>query len=173
MRHDQPANHARGHPPGRAPYVVEPALSGLELHTEGLREVLAEEVRRPRLHRLVVLHQAFERVGAHGAREALAVGLETGEHRQRQPLFLEAAVDAEHLTRFGLGLVGGGVGGVPFLPQELGGAQEQPRPHLPADDVAPLVQQHRQVAVALDPLREHTVDDRLGGRPHDERLREL
>src|SRR2546425_5411847 len=59
---------------------------------------------------------------------------------------------------------------VPFLPQELGGAQEQPRPELPADHVAPLVQEQRQVAVALDPLREHRVDDRLRRRTHDERL---
>ena len=172
MRHDQPADEARGHAPRCRPHVVEPARGRLELHAERLGEVLAEEVRGPRLHRLVVLHQAFECVGPHRAREALAVGLQTRQHRQREPLLLEPAVHAEDQARLGLRFVRRGVRRVPFLPQELRGAQEQPRAHLPADDVAPLVEQHRQVAVALDPFREHAVDDRLRRRPHDQRLLE-
>ena len=62
---------------------------------------------------------------------------------------------------------------VTLLPEELGGAQEEPRPHLPADDVRPLVDEQRQVAIALDPLRERRADDRLRGRPDDQRLLEL
>ena len=46
----------------------------------------------------------------------------------------------------------GGVRGVAFLPEELGGAQEQARAHLPAHHVGPLVDEQRQVAVALHPL---------------------
>ena len=71
------------------------------------------------------------------------------------------------------GFVRGGVGGVPFLPEELGRAQEQPRAHLPADDVGPLVDQDRQVAIRLHPLGVHRADDRLAGRPDDQRLFEL
>src|SRR6266550_9245011 len=109
-----------------------------------------------------------ECVGPHRARESLAVGLQTRQHRQCEPLLLEPAVHAEDQARLGLRFVRRGVRSMPFLPQELRGAQKQPRAHLPADDVAPLVEQHRQVAVALDPFREHAVDDRLRRRPYDE-----
>ena len=51
--------------------------------------------------------------------------------------------------------------------------RKQPRAQLPADDVGPLVDQQRQVAVALHPLGHVLVDDRLGGRPDDDRLLEL
>src|SRR3989475_11169034 len=61
---------------------------------------------------------------------------------------------------------------VAFLPEEFGGAQKETGAQLPAHDVAPLVQQERQIAIALDPLREHRVDDRLGRRPHDQRFLE-
>ena len=44
---------------------------------------------------------------------------------------------------------------------------------LPADDVAPLVDQHRQVAPGLDPLGVHRPDDRLGGRADREPLGQL
>ena len=66
-----------------------------------------------------------------------------------------------------------GVGGVALLPEELGGAQEEARAQLPAHDVRPLVQQQRQIAIDCDPLRHLLAEDRLRGRPHDERLVEL
>ena len=69
-----------------------------------------------------------------------------------------------------LGLLGRGVGGVAFLPEELGGAEEQPGAHLPADDVGPLVDEQRQVAVALDPLLVGVPDDGFGRGADDERL---
>ena len=62
------------------------------------------------------------------------------------------------------------MGGVTFLPVEFQRAQEQARAHFPAHHVAPLVDQHRQVAVRLDPLGVHVADDGLGGRPHHQRL---
>ena len=65
------------------------------------------------------------------------------------------------------------MGGVPFLPEELGRAQEQPGAHLPADDVAPLIDEQRQIAIALDPVLVGVPDDRLGGGPDDQRLFEL
>ena len=67
----------------------------------------------------------------------------------------------------------GDVGGVALLPEELAGAQEEAGPQLPAHDVGPLVQQQRQVAVALDPLGHELADDGLAGGPDDDRLLEL
>ncbi len=63
--------------------------------------------------------------------------------------------------------------GMTFLPQELGRAQEQPRAQLPAHDVAPLVDEHGQVAVGANPLAVHMADDRLRCRAHHQRLIQL
>lgn len=54
----------------------------------------------------------------------------------------------------------------PYLPKELQGAHKRPRPHFPSVHICPLVQQKRQVPVALNPLCKHMVDDGLTGRPH-------
>ena len=95
------------------------------------------------------------------AGEALARGLLALDHRHRHVVLGEVGVDAEHLHRLLDGLFVGRVRGVALLPEELGGAQEQPRAHLPAHDVRPLVDEQRQVAIALHPLRERRADDRL------------
>ena len=65
------------------------------------------------------------------------------------------------------------VRGVAFLPEELGGTQEEPRAELPPHDVGPLVEEERQVAVALQPLRHVLADDRLARGPDDDGLVEL
>ncbi len=63
---------------------------------------------------------------------------------------------------------GGGVGGVAFLPEELGGPEEQAGAHLPTDHVGPLVDQQGQVAVAGDPVAVGVPNDGFGGRANDE-----
>ena len=83
------------------------------------------------------------------------------------------AIDLEHLQRLGHGVVAVGVRGMTFLPEEFGRAQEQARAHLPAHDVRPLVDEQRQIAIALDPALERVADDRLRRRPDDQRLFEL
>ena len=59
------------------------------------------------------------------------------------------------------------------MPQKLKRSNKRPRSHLPPVDVGPLVNQQREVAVGLDPLREHVVHDRLRRRAHDEGFLEL
>jgi hypothetical protein len=61
-----------------------------------------------------------------------------------------------------------GVGGMALLPEKLGRAQEQPGSHLPADDVAPLIDEQRQIAIALHPVAVGVPDDRFGSGPHDQ-----
>lgn len=46
-----------------------------------------------------------------------------------------------------------------FLPEELGGAEEEPGAEFPAHDVGPLVDEEREVAVALDPVFVGVPDD--------------
>ena len=60
--------------------------------------------------------------------------------------------------------------GVAFLPEKLRRAQEQSRTHFPADDIGPLIDQQRQVAIRLNPVAIRIPDDRFGRRPHDQRL---
>ena len=79
-------------------------------------------------------------------------------------------VNIEHplcfLARFGFGFVNG----VAFLPEELCRAQKNARPHFPADDIGPLVDQDRQIAIGLDPLGVTRADDRLRRWPNDQWL---
>ena len=62
------------------------------------------------------------------------------------------------------------MGGVTFLPVELGGAQEELGAQFPAQHGSPLVDQHGQVAPGFDPLGVHVADDGLGSGAHDQRL---
>ena len=54
-----------------------------------------------------------------------------------------------------------GVGSVSLLPQELQCPQEGPGLHFPSVSVCPLVDQHRQVPVGVDPLGIHVIHNRL------------
>ncbi len=62
---------------------------------------------------------------------------------------------------------------VPLLPEEFGGPEKQPRPHLPTYDVRPLVDEKRKIAPGVYPLREAVVDNRLGRGADDKLLLEL
>ncbi len=140
-----------------------------EDRSEGLREALAELVACAHLQRLAVAHDALACPGADRTGKALTVALEAREDGHRQDVDHHLAVDLlEDQQRELLCLRSGGVRGMALLPKELGRAQEQARTHLPAHDVGPVVHRHRQVAIAVDPLREEAVDDRLAGRADDD-----
>ena len=171
--HQQRADQPRRHAPARRPSVLVAAVAVEELDVARAREVLAQEVARAGLQRLAVLHHRLDRERAVGAGETLALGLLALDDGNRHPVFSERRVDVEHPHRLRDGLLARRVRGVAFLPEELGGAEEEARAHLPAHDVRPLVDQQREVAIALHPARERVADDRLGRRPHDQRLLEL
>ena len=113
-------------------------------------------------------HQRLDRIGAVGAGELLSLGLLAVHHRHRQLVFGKVLVDSQHAQRLLLRLLGRLVRGVPFLPEELGGAEEQPGHLFPSHDVGPLIDQDRQVSPRLDPLGVHRSDDRLRGRADGE-----
>ena len=173
MRHDNAADHARGNAPARGVAIGELAVLVLETDVLRLGEVRTEEMRGSGLQRLSVLHHRFDGIGVHRARETLILGLLARDHRHRQRLLRERAIDFQHLHGFFDRLFFGGVSGVAFLPEKFGRAQKQARANFPANHICPLVEQHRQVAIALDPAREGIADDRFRGRAHDERLFEL
>ena len=60
-----------------------------------------------------------------------------------------------------------------FLPQELGGTQEQAGTHLPAEYVCPLVAQDRQVPVRVYPILIGVPNDSFRSGTNDEFLFQL
>jgi hypothetical protein len=124
--------------------------------------------------RLAIPHHGLQRPGPDSPREPLAGRLVTRQDGHGQHAHHGVQVDlAEDAQGIGARLVPGGVGGVALLPEELTGTQEQPGPQFPADHVRPLVHQQRQVPVAVHPLGEEAVDDRLAGGADDDGLLEF
>jgi hypothetical protein len=65
------------------------------------------------------------------------------------------------------------MGRVAFLPVELERAQEQAGAHFPAHNIAPLVNQNRQIAVRFNPLGIHRTDDGFRGGADNQRFFQL
>jgi len=147
MRHEHSADETRADAPARSPRELLGVLPREKLDAARLGEILPEEVRRAGLDGLAILHHRLDAEGLYRAGKALAFAFFAREHRQREPVARKGLVDPQHLlrllARFGLRLVCG----VAFLPEELGGPQKDTRPQLPADDIRPLVDQDRQVAI--------------------------
>ena len=137
------------------------------LDIERLAEVIAEVVRRTGLQRPVLAaHHRLDTVGALRPGELLRIALASRDRRDRQELAQEVLEETQDRQRELLGLFRRGVGGVPLVPEEFGGAEPGARAILPAEDAAPLIEQLRQVAVRLHPLGDRRHDDRFAGRAH-------
>ena len=147
--HDDRADHARGGAPGGLERILELVVAAGEGHVVGTGELIAEVVAGRALQRLAVLHHALDGVGRLGARELLLLGLAARNDGNGEDVFKEVRVALELLLGLGLGLLGGLVDGVALLPPELTAAQERARGLFPADDRAPLVVEHRELAVGL------------------------
>ncbi len=172
--HDEGPHETRRDAPGGLPHMLDRALRVGEGDVEGSGEVLAELVAGPHLQRLAVAHHPLAGPRPVGAGEALAGRLVPREHGQAQHVDHGGAVHVvEDAQRVRAGVLLGRVRRMPFLPEELARAQEEARPQLPPHHVGPLVDEQWQVAVALDPLGEEGVDDRLAGWPHHEGLLQL
>ena len=144
MGHDEPADQPRGDAPTRRPGIFQLAFAALKLDAERFGEVLPEKMARAGLKRFFVLHHGLDAERVHCAGELLPFALRAGQHRHRHPFLGEFAVNIhENAVGFFYRLGLRGMGGVPFLPKEFGGAQKEPRAHLPADDVGPLVDEQR------------------------------
>ena len=140
---------------------------------EGLGEILAEIVRSAGLQRLAVAHHGFDRIGLIGSGETLGIGLAAGDDGDGGFVHCEVGIDVQHLARFEFGLVQRGVRGVSLLPEKFERAQEKLGAQFPAHHAVPLIDQHRQVAVGLNPLRVGVADDGLGSGADHQRLFQL
>src|SRR5262249_51311030 len=95
------------------------------------------------------------------------------DHRQGDIFLGESAVNTKHSQRLFLRVLIRRMRRVPLLPEELRSPQKQPRTHFPPDDVAPLVDQQRQIPIRLNPISKRVPNDGLRRRPNDQRLFEL
>ncbi|MPM97244.1 hypothetical protein SDC9_144417 [bioreactor metagenome] len=173
MGHDDRPDEARGDAPTGRIGKLHLAIPVLELYLEGFCEVLAEVVARAGLQSLFIAHHRFAGVGVVGSGETLSLRLLSLKDGQREIVCHDAAVHLEHTQRLLDGLILARVGGVPLLPEEFRGTQEEARALLPAHDVAPLVYEDRQISPRLDPFAVHVADDGLRCRAHDERFLKL
>ncbi len=170
VRHDQGTDEPGRDAPGSRPGERFAAGRVLEFDLLGTRKILAEEVGGARLQGLAVLHHGLDGIGGDRPGKPLAGRFFPLDDGHGHFGFGEVGVDVEHFHRFFAGLGLGGVGRVALLPKKLGRAEEHAGPHLPTDDVGPLVNEDRQIAVRLHPFGVHGADDGFARRPDDQRL---
>jgi len=126
-----------------------------------------------RLDRLSVLNHRLDGQGHVRAGKTLVLALLAGHNGDGEMVAQELLVKAVDHPSFHDSLVLRLVRRVAFLPEKLRRTQEKARAHFPAHHVRPLVDEQRQVAVALHPAREGRADDRFRGRADHIRLRQL
>ena len=143
VRHHQRTDQPRGNTPTRSPNIFQFVVSVLKSAIERLGEVLPEKVARTGLQRLSILHYGLNTIGIHCPGEALSLRLHAPDDWHRHPFLRKRGVDIQHLSGLLHRFLLGGVRRMAFLPEELGGAQEKPRSHLPPDHVRPLVYEDR------------------------------
>gem|GEM_PF-1819055 len=169
VRHDQPTYQASRYSPGGCPDKLL-ALRTSKLYLVCAREILPKEMRCSCLKRLSVLHHSFNRPSIDGTGKALAGRLFAYDDRNAKGICHKVLVHLQNEPSFLDGLFTRSMSGMPFLPKELRRSQEQARSHFPTHDVAPLVDEQRQVFGRLNPARERVADNCLACRANDQRL---
>ncbi len=139
------------------------AISAGEADVLRFGEILAQVVGGAGLDRLAILYHGFNGESHDRAGESFVFGFFTGDDGNGQVVAQEFLVEAVDRAGFGDGFVAGFMGGVAFLPEELGRAEEQARAHFPTHDVGPLVDQQGKIAVGMHPAGECGSDNRFGG----------
>jgi hypothetical protein len=173
VHHDQRADEPGADAPTGLVDVLQLVVLVQELDAESLGELLAEVVGGAGLQGALVAHHSLDGVAGQGAGELLRHALLAGDDRHRHLGLGKFLIYIQHAQGLFHSLLGRGMGGVPLLPEELRGAQEEPRAHLPAHDIGPLVDEDGQVTPGAYPLGVHGVDNGLGGRAHHQRLLQL
>ena len=162
VRHDNSADHTGGGAPGGLERVLKLIVAPSEGHIVSAGKLIAEVVGGRALEGLAVLHHALNGIGRFGAGELLLVGLAAADDGNGKDVFKEVGIAAQLLLGLSLCLLGGFVDGVSLLPPELTRAQERPRGLFPANDGAPLVVEHRQLAVGVQHIVPVVAEHGLG-----------
>ena len=122
---------------------------------------------------LSVLHHRLDGEGVKRTCEPLVRALVSHDDRHCHIVPGKVRIYIHHPLGLVLSLLRSGMGRVALLPEDLGGTEEEPRPHLPADYIGPLVAHDREVSPGLDPILVCAPYDCLGSRPDNEFLLEF
>ena len=167
MRHDNAANHARGHAPACRMRELLIAFFILIFDAGCLGKASAEIMRRAGLQRFTILHHRFDAVGGNRAGKAFIFRLLTGHNGHGQRTFGKGAVHFQCAHGFLHRVIAVHMGRMPFLPQKLAGAQEHTCPHFPAHNIGPLVDHQWQIAPALHPTAHRGTNHRFRSWAND------
>ncbi|OPZ72041.1 MAG: hypothetical protein BWY82_01528 [Verrucomicrobia bacterium ADurb.Bin474] len=173
MGHNKSAHEPGAHSPGSGPRILFATLLTQVTDVAAFGKILPEEVGCSGLKRLSILHHCLNTVGTDCARETLSFSLFTLYNRHRHALLRKLLIDIEHLERFLHCFLRSRVNRMAFLPKKLCRAEKDPGPHFPPHHVGPLVDEQRQVTIALHPVAVNLADDRLRCRPDNQRLLEF
>ncbi|GFI57721.1 hypothetical protein IMSAG025_01161 [Muribaculaceae bacterium] len=150
MHHNNRSDDTCGHPPGSLMYIFEFIIPVRKLNAKCLGKSIAKIMAGPRLQRLAVMHQCFNRIGCLRPCKFLLIRLTPFHHWNRQNLLTEVRIYVQHLFCSLLGFLRCRMCRMPFLPQKLPGTQERPRLLFPAHHAAPLIINPGQIPVGLD-----------------------
>ena len=125
------------------------------------------------LERFSVLHHRLDGVGVEGSGETFRFTFDASDDGHCHHFACKVRIDVQHLACSLFRFFASGVGGVPFLPEEFGGAEEEACAHFPAHHVAPLVAAERQVAPGVNPFSVGVPNRGFRSRADDEFLFEF
>ena len=125
------------------------------------------------MERLAVVHQRFNRVSVFRTGETLFFGFYTFDDRHCKVVFTEIRIHVEHADCLFARFLGGGVDGVPLLPQKFAGTQKRTGGLFPAHHGNPLIVKLRQIAVRMHDCFIVFTEQGFGGRAHAKAFFEL
>ena len=117
-----------------------------------------------------ILHHRFHSVGRQSTRKLLSLRFLAGNYWNRQIVLLKASIHLQHLECLFLSFFIGFMGSVSLLPKELRSPEKKSGSLFPTHHVSPLVDQNRQISIAIDPLRIHVANHCFGSWTDDQWL---
>ena len=161
MGHDNAADKTGRNTPGSRIGIFRLTLIVDKGNISRFGKILPQKMRCSGLQGFTVLHHGFHAVGINGSGEFFMFRLAADQHRHCQRVFAQIAISLQHALGFLFGFGGVGMSRMPFLPKELARSQKQAGTHFPTYHVGPLVNQHRQVAVRLNPFGKRVGNNRF------------
>ena len=113
------------------------------------------------LKRATILHHRFNAIRIDCSWKTLPISLASLQNRHRHPSFCKVGVDLEHFHSLFNSFFTRGMSRMTFLPKKFRCPQKKSSPHFPPNNIRPLIDQQRQIAITLNPLCIRCTDDRF------------
>ena len=115
-----------------------------------------------------ILHHGLNCVGVERSGKTFVCGFYTDYDRHSHIITRKFGVDVDHLDGAIFRFLGCRMCAVAFLPKEFGSTQEHTGAHFPAHHIRPLVAQHGEIAIAVDPVLICAPDNSFRSRAHNQ-----